>query len=156
MPTATGPVVPAFKAALLAGLRARALVEAQQVQVEMLWPGPATCPEGIYLGGFDDPPLAGRLTPGNMTASATHLDEVVEVPIVVQTWDAAPSVDADPEPRVFELFGELVAELRENKTVSDSVQWSSSIAYVVSTFPAENGGWASRLVATVTVHARIT
>lgn len=146
----TTSTVPSVRAALVAGLQARAGLG--QVQVSRRWPGPDTESEGIWLGDVEGTSVISGVKKGRQRRQETYNLEVI-----IQTLQASetPQDPENSEDRAYVLLGELEDMLAENPRVGLGPGSVISFAGWTETTPPFGPGWATRITAVVNVQAHI-
>lgn len=152
MPNSATSTVPAFKAALVAGLT----TALNPVQVGYSWPGPTTEAEGVYLGREVD----GTMGIASLKTGRQRRDERYRVEIVCQTFRAAgadtPAAADDAEARAFVLAGEVEDWVADDASPSSlgPAGWGQLVAFSSSVEPFEHG-WSARVVLVLEANARL-
>lgn len=165
---ATTSTLPTVKARLVTLYRTALATASQsggQVQVEYAWPGAATEAECVFLGRHPDfvaDPLAGvtrRTEIPNAVAGRKQRQE--RYPVEVTLWSFRPDKSAKDaaavESRTFTLLG-LLEDVHANNValgIRDVIQKAELAETEVALLPHEKG-WASVLVLTINVEARLS
>ena len=147
---ATSSVIPGYKAALVAALAARAGLSA--TTVAYAWPGPSATAEMIACS-------TSRSSQdfANIKAGRKHRNEDAEIDAVVWVFQGGGTpVDADDtEARSFAMAAEVEGELADDPTLGGVCEWSRIARVEAELVPFEKG-WASQLILTLAVRARLT
>lgn len=148
MPTSS--VIPAFKSALISALSARAGLAG--VTVTYAWPGPSAKPEMVACS-------TSRSTQdfANIKAGRKHRNEDAEVDVVVWVFQGGgtPVASDVTEARSFAMAAEVEGELADDPTLGGVCEWSRIARVEAELVPFEKG-WASQLILTLAVRARLT
>lgn len=161
VPTVKARLVTVFTTAL-----ATSGVEGGQVAVHYAWPGVESTAEMVFLGRHPelvgDPftGLAARSAIPNMKAGRKQRQESYDVEATI--WSFSPDLTAEAaataEQRAFTIFGEIedvLADTPKLGLTTGIIQRASIEVFEVGLIPFEKG-WASVIVPTIKVEARLT
>lgn len=164
----TSSTLPAVKAALVSLLQdalSTSGVSGGQIPVEYAWPGPDSADEMVFLGRHPDTvgnPLteSGSMRSEIPTIKAGRKQRQETYTVDVTCWSFRPDLTAggaeEAETRGFQIFAEVEDVLADDPTLGlSSIQHAVLTDVGVALIPFQSG-WASVLVASVTVNARLT
>lgn len=161
---ATVSTIPAVKAQLVSKIRTALATSSQdggQVQTSYAWPGPDSEHESVFLGRhpeLDDIRVDANHQIPTLKAGRKQRQESYSIPVTVFVFrpDLSPDGAQTCETQGFSILDDIEDVLADDPQIGlTSIQWATAGDIQALLWPFQSG-WASEIVLSVNVEARLT